>query len=385
MLESGKTAKWGDVTAAIERALNSAPHSSLGWLSPFQVFHGADVRQTFALEEVGFEAPSHRTARGASELAASRAAVREANATVGGLASEAIAGLRAMRSECHTSAVFDVGSYVLAFAPSTAQNSLQSKFAGPFRVVARGVAGGVATGFYLLRECLPGHDPASAAASAFDNTLVAAPSAPVEAALHDRAISRHASDLKAFDWAGQRWDEILSTRLPEGYGFVTHILKGPDDEGRFEARFSSGLVQWLRVSQISRDNIPLKIYLASKAAGAAPVSVAIRSRSKSGAAASRAKSPSAGAGVGATGTEVAPPAASVSNSTRFTSGPPTTRTVNAAGAGGEGEMAGAGSDAASASSPGGGAAAAAAQPATALQASHHGGGMRAPRATTRRR
>jgi hypothetical protein len=182
----------------------------------------------------------------AATMGAYRDEVRSANRVVAAMSSEAATGLRAARSASVILPAFEVGAYVLMYAPGTRQHSLQSPFVGPCKIVSKGINTlGASTGFYMLRECLPGHSPA----------------AP-EDHLYERALSRHVSDLKSFDWGSRTWEEILQTRLPEGYGFVVEVTRGPDDEGRYECRFVSGHVQWLRQSQLSVFSTPLREYLA---------------------------------------------------------------------------------------------------------------------------
>jgi len=182
-------------------------------------------------------------------MEAGRVEIRGANQVVAAMSSEHKTGLRASLASAVVLPAFDVGAYVLAYAPGTRQHTLQSPFVGPCMVVDRGVnSQGVATGFYAVRECLPGYSTA----------------APF-ACLYDKPLTRHVSDLKRFVWGDREWEEVLATRLPEGYGFVVEVTKGPDDEGRFECRFSSGHVQWLRQTQMSVFSVPLQIYLAANA------------------------------------------------------------------------------------------------------------------------
>jgi len=132
--------------------------------------------------------------------------------------------VRAALSSTITLPVFTVGSYVIIFAPGTRQHSLQSPFVGPCKVVAAGVdSRGMATGFYSMRECLPGHSPSQP-----------------DAFLYERPLSSHVSDMRPFVWGERGWAEIMEARLPEGYGFVVEVLRGPDGEGQYECRFFLG-------------------------------------------------------------------------------------------------------------------------------------------------
>jgi len=247
ILAHGKTASWGATVSALQRALNASPHSSLAGLSPFQVFNGPDLRPLLPLAADGYPRSVIRSPAVAAAMDAARVEVRGANQVVSAMSSEHKTGLRASLSSTVTLPSYAVGSYVLAYAPGTRQHTMQSPFVGPCIVVSRGVNSlGVATGFYTLRECLPGYSTA----------------APFKL-LYDRAMTRHVSDLKPFVWGGRTWEEVLSTRLPDGFGFVVEVTRGPDDEGRFECRFSSGNIQWLRQSQMATFSAPLQAYLAA--------------------------------------------------------------------------------------------------------------------------
>ena len=276
ILAHGKSSSWGAIISALQRALNASPHISNAGLSPFQVWNGPDLRPLLPLAADGYPRGSSRPPAVAAAMEAARVEIRGANQVVAAMASEHKSGLRASLSSAVTLPSFDVGAYVLAYAPGTRQHTLQSPFVGPCMVVGRGINSlGGATGFYTLRECLPGYSTASP-----------------YSCLYDRPLTRHVSDLKPFVWGGRSWEEVLSARLPDGFGFVVEVTNGPDDEGRFECRFASGHVQWLRQSQISAFSVPLQTYLAANA-GAKAKAKALRA---STAAAMKIPASAAGAG-----------------------------------------------------------------------------------------
>ena len=281
VLAHGKTSQWGAILSALQRALNATPHLSLAGLTPFQVWHGPDLRPLLPLEADGYPGAVERHPAVAAAMGAYRAEVRAANRSVAAMASEMASGLRAAQSASITLPSFEVGAYVLMYAPGTRQHSLQSPYVGPCKIVARGVNTlGAPTGFYALRECLPGHSP----------------SRPEEC-LYDKELARHVSDLRPFEWGARSWVEIMETRLPEGYGFVEEVLRGPDDEGRYECRFTSGLVQWLRQSQMSAFSTPLKVYLAKNEDARAKAAV-LRAAARAAASAARTRGkPSTGGAV----------------------------------------------------------------------------------------